>query len=233
MMVAVDDALGVILQKLEEMNQLDHTVIFFFNDHGQAGKSTIYETGAKCPSLVWRSSGFSVGNETEALVSNIDFAPTIMDLAGTELSYRADGVSIIPLLEGKTDAVRESAYFELGFSRGVRKGPWKYIALRYPANAVGIGLCYKSQEGIRSHFGHLGTLNQKRVERLYDMVKRVERKYPHYYEPDQLYNLENDPNEQVNLASDPEYAAILSEMKQELKNCISTVSGTFGEFKSN
>lgn len=230
MMVAVDDTLGALLEKLEANNQLENTIIFFFNDHGQAGKSTVYESGAVSPSVIWKSGGFPIGDETEAFVSNIDFAPTIADFAGTELPYEADGVSIRPLLEGQTDSVRDSVYLELGFSRAVRKGKWKYLALRYTESAVDLGVCYRTEDGIRSRFGHMGKINDRPAERYYDMILRVERAYPHYYDEDQLYDLEADPNEQNNLAKDPEFQSVLADMKAELAEHLSTVPGTFGEF---
>jgi len=231
MMVAIDDTLGVILEKLEANGQLDNTIIFFFNDHGQAGKSTIYETGAVSPSVIWRSNRFPIGAETEAFVSNIDFAPTIADLAGVELPYETDGVSLLPLLESETESVRDSVYLELGFSRGVRMGNWKYIALRYTQSAVDLGICDLTEDGIRSRFGHMGRLGgNSPAERYYDMIKRVEREYPYYYDEDQLYNLEADPAEQNNLAGDPRFKEVLTEMKAELTKYLATSPGTFGEF---
>jgi arylsulfatase A-like enzyme len=231
MMVSIDDTLGAMLDKLEANGQLDNTIIFFFNDHGQAGKSTIYESGAVSPSVIWKSDRFPIGAETEAFVSNIDFAPTIADLAGVELPYEADGVSLLPLLEGETDSVRDSVYMELGFSRGVRKGDWKYIALRYTQSAVDLGICDLTEDGIRSRFGHMGRLGgESPAERYYDMIKRVERAYPHYYDEDQLYHLEADPTEQNNLAEDRRFKEVLAEMKAELTKHLSTSPGTFGEF---
>ena len=78
----IDDAIGALLNKLEETGELDNTVIFFFNDHGQTAKGSVYQGGAYNPSLVWRHDGWPAGNESEALVSNIDFAPTMLSLAG-------------------------------------------------------------------------------------------------------------------------------------------------------
>lgn len=231
MMVSVDDTLGAMLEKLEANGQLDNTIIFFFNDHGQAGKSTIYESGAVSPSVIWRSHGFPIGAETEAFVSNIDFAPTIADLAGVELPYEVDGVSLLRLLEGETESVRDSVYMELGFSRGVRKGNWKYLALRYSQSAVDLGICDLTEDGIRSRFGHMGRLEgDSPAERYYDMIKRVERAYPHYYDEDQLYHLEADPTEQNNLAEDPRFEEVLADMKTELTKHLSKAPGTFGEF---
>ena len=64
----MDDALGALFDKLKELNKLENTVIFFFNDHGQYAKGTVYEGATHNPSLVWLHNGFKGGNRCDALV---------------------------------------------------------------------------------------------------------------------------------------------------------------------
>ena len=80
----LDDALGSLLDRLEEHDLLDNTIIIFFNDHGQRAKGHLYQGGIHDPSIVWRSKGFRCGPVSEAMVQNIDFAPTILDFAGID-----------------------------------------------------------------------------------------------------------------------------------------------------
>ena len=84
--------LGALISKLEEHDLLDNTIIFFFNDHGQKAKGTLYQDGVLSPSIVWKNGGFACGNESNVKIQNIDFAPTILEFAGAgNVSDKFDG----------------------------------------------------------------------------------------------------------------------------------------------
>ena len=83
--------------------------------------------------MIWKYGGFECGSQTDALISNVDFAPTILDLLDIESDYDGfDGKSFEHILEGDETPIHSSLYFELGYARGIRKGDMKYLALRYP-----------------------------------------------------------------------------------------------------
>lgn len=241
----LDDALGALLDTLEANGQIDNTVIFFFNDHGQRAKGTVYQGGVHNPSIVWRKGGFPVGNTSDALVSNVDFAPTILDLAQVDRTqYTFDGQSFLPYLEGQTPNSLRSLYFELGYARGIRVGDWKYMAIRYPEHLENMTL--EERRAV------LNDWNDKRKRRHLNIVTNdptkpfshltaipgggdAEKKstgfYPAYFKRDQLYNLAQDPNEQNNLAENPKYTAVLKVMQNALKEQLKTLPGGFGDLK--
>ena len=132
-MLWMDDALGALLAKLEETNQIDNTIIFFFNDHGQNSKGTLYQGGVHNPSIIWQKGGFECGPSLDALVSNVDFAPTILDMADVETDEKFDGVSFLPYMKNEAEQAPRTLYHELGYARAIRIGNWKYLAVRYPA----------------------------------------------------------------------------------------------------
>ena len=72
-MLWMDDLFGVIMKKLKELGLDDNTIVFFFNDHGQMAKGTVYQGGVSDPSFVWKKGGFPCGHVSDALVSNVDF----------------------------------------------------------------------------------------------------------------------------------------------------------------
>jgi arylsulfatase A-like enzyme len=80
-MLWLDDAVGALLDALEKTGELDNTVFFFFSDHGQSSKGTVYQGGVHDPSIVWKTGGFPCGPENDSLVSIVDFAPTILHIA--------------------------------------------------------------------------------------------------------------------------------------------------------
>jgi arylsulfatase A-like enzyme len=244
----LDDCLGVLIQKLKEIGQYDNTIIFFFNDNGISAKSSIYEGGVWAPSIVWKKGGFPCGKKSETCVSNIDFVPTILDLAGAQVTGNLfDGNSFKPFLMGETTKIHDSIYFELGYSRGVVKENFKYIALRYPAKAEKWSVEQRQKVLIKENelkkiqgkaifneepkapFGHLNLVPGGKMP----LENLVRQKYPHYSNKDQLYDLSTDPDEQRNLATNPTYAEKLKEMQEELKKYLRQLPGKFGELKPN
>jgi arylsulfatase A-like enzyme len=235
----LDDAVGALMKRLEERRLADNTLVFFFNDNGQDGKGSIYQAGTHCPSIIWRKGGFPCGRSSDARITNLDFAPTILDLAGVEQPKDFfDGRSFRPVLEGKTNRIHDSLFFELGFTRGVLKENWKYVALRYPPRpekvldlrkpGKGRGTMQPdpaSPAGLRPRppFGHIGGNNNE------DHPKKT---HPAYWDKDQLYDLSTDPTEQRNLALDPAYSVRLAEMRRELQRHLQKLPGGFGELKA-
>jgi arylsulfatase A-like enzyme len=111
----LDDALGALISKLEEHNILENTIIFFFNDHGQHAKGTLYQGGVHNPSIVWKHGGFVCGTTSKAKITNVDFAPTILEMAGYELEGdEFDGHSFKPVLDGKAYHSGKACILSLG-----------------------------------------------------------------------------------------------------------------------
>ena len=242
----LDDAVGALIERLEKYGLDDNTIIFFFTDHGQDAKGTIYQSGVSDPSIVWKKGGFPCGSVNNALVSNIDFAPTILDYAWRSSSgIDFDGRSFRPVLEGKAEEIHDSLYFEMGYTRGVLKGRWKYIALRYPEHARKMSLTERKAILERSNakqkelgkkvrctdpsapFSHISLIPGGG-----DAEAASTGKYAGYYDADQLYDLSSDPAEQKNLANDPGHAKILDQMKRELKKYLNQLPGGFAELKT-
>jgi len=237
----LDDSVNALLEKLKEVGAYDNTILVFFNDHGQDLKGTLYEGGVNSQAFIWRKGGFKVGNKLENPVSNVDFLPTLLDLAGSEeYNNNFDGYSFKPALEGEEYQERTSLYFELGYARAIVKNDIKYYAVRYPEWAL--NLSYQKRKNMletRNNekekfgrpfstanpldpFGHLVMVpGGDQLERhAYSLM-------PHYFDSDQLYDLKNDPNETNNLVNDPEYSEIYKELKNELRIELARLSDNF------
>jgi arylsulfatase A-like enzyme len=238
----LDDALGALIKQLEQYNILDNTIIFFFNDHGQMGKGTLYQGGIYDPSVIWKSGGFPCGEISQAKITNVDFAPTILDLAGIEVPENTfDGISFKGVLNGEATQSRESLYFELGFGRAVIKGKYKYYALRYPEYAN--NWTVEERMAILQDFNELLLSRGREVyvnedptrqfSHIYlvpgggDAERRSYGEKPAYFDLDQLYDLEADPDEMVNMANDPKYQDTLEDMKAELQKYLDKLPGKF------
>lgn len=247
MMLAVDDAIGALVERLQKRGLLENTIIIFFNDHGCDAKGTLYQGGIQFPSVVWREGGFPAGSHNEMLINNVDFAPTLLDLAGIDYDpQQFDGISFREALMGGRMPEDRVLFSEMGFTRCVRVGDWKYLAIRYPEVVTNMSLeerirrleewnTHLHERGIppvttnpEAPFSHLTAIpGGAHAEYSSTGVK------PHYYDADQLFNLATDPEESHNLARDPAQAERLAGMKELLRRQVRDLPGTFGEFKQN
>ena len=130
MLKSVDESLGRILDKLDELHIADHTIVIFTSDNGGAvhfgkpaatangilrmGKGYAYEGGLRVPLLVKVPGLTRAGTVCETPVISMDYFPTLMELAGAPPSAarRArDGVSFVPLLRGEPRLARHELFW--------------------------------------------------------------------------------------------------------------------------
>ena len=135
-MTQVDYCIGRLLDYLDERGLAEDTVVVYNSDHG--AYSTAFGIQEKAPGIcseavcrvpmLWRVPGVAVeGRVCDALVENVDLAPTFMDLCGLPAMEGMDGVDISELLRGGTDPVREVAVTEHRHSKALRWGKWRYV----------------------------------------------------------------------------------------------------------
>lgn len=215
----MDDGIGAVLRRLEKLGALDNTIVFYFNDHGvEDGKGSLYEGGTKSVSFVWSPRYVQGRRRSTVHVSNIDFAPTIMELCGVPQCDRhtVDGKSFVSVLRGGEEEIHDYLFFELGATRAVMQDGWKYLAFRLP-------------ELLPKHppqpYTHLADRPGGRGSEGPAMEF-----YPNYYDRDQLYNILDDPLERKNLYDDSRQRERVREMRSLLRVSVSKVPGTFAEF---
>jgi N-acetylglucosamine-6-sulfatase len=140
---AVDEGVGRILAALEETRQLDNTIVvytsdngYFWGEHGLGDKRAAYEESIRVPLVVRYPKLVRAGSVIDAMVLNVDLAPTFLELGGAANPPKLDGRSLVPLLGGKGKGWRTSLlteYFaEPQFPRipswqAVRTERWKYV----------------------------------------------------------------------------------------------------------
>ncbi len=120
--MAIDDALGVVMKAIDEAGIADHTILVYTSDqgytlgeHGMTGKHYAYEQAMRIPMLV-RCPGLTrPGSRRRELVLNIDVAPTLLDLCGERIPEDMAGRSWKPILQAEARPVenwREDFMFE-------------------------------------------------------------------------------------------------------------------------
>ncbi len=145
---SVDDNLGRVLDFLDETGQADNTIViytsdqgFFLGDHGWYDKRWMYEHSLRSPLIVRWPTVTEPGSRSEALVQNLDFAQTFLDIAGAIQPATMQGQSIVPILKGDVDdaSFRDAIYYHyyeypaphrVPAHYGVRTERYKLI--RYP-----------------------------------------------------------------------------------------------------
>ncbi|MFT6881492.1 MAG: N-acetylglucosamine-6-sulfatase [Cyclobacteriaceae bacterium] len=116
---AVDESLGTVMAKLEEMGELDNTVIIFSSDNGYFmgehtywDKRIAYENSMRIPMIISYPKLIQADTDIEKICLNIDVAPTILDIAGIEIPSYMQGESMKPLFAKETKDWREEFLFE-------------------------------------------------------------------------------------------------------------------------
>ncbi|MBN1560808.1 sulfatase [candidate division KSB1 bacterium] len=116
---SVDENIGRVLDYLDDSGLAKNTVViyssdqgFYLGEHGWFDKRWMYEESFKTPLIVRWPGVTKPGTKNDALVSNLDFAETFLDIAGVPIPADMQGHSLAPLLQGKKPANwRTSVYY--------------------------------------------------------------------------------------------------------------------------
>lgn len=103
----VDRNVGRVLDRLDALNLTENTVVvycadqgFYLGEHGWFDKRWAYEESMRMPLIVRWPGKVKAGSRCAAMVQNIDYAPTLLAVAGLEPDWKVHGVSLMPLLTG-------------------------------------------------------------------------------------------------------------------------------------
>jgi len=157
MVTRLDAYVGDLVRHLKELGVYDNTLILFSSDNGphQEGgadpdffdsngpwrgyKRDVYEGGIRVPMIVSWKGHVQAATESNLACSFWDLMPTFRELTGVAAADGLDGVSLLPLLEGrKGQREHDYLYFEfqeLSGRQAVRQGPWKLVHLDIRSNA--------------------------------------------------------------------------------------------------
>ena len=141
MIESVDQSVGRVMEKLDELGLAENTVVFFFSDNGghanmtsmaplRGSKGMLYEGGIRVPMIVRWPDVAMARSACDVPVIGVDFYPTILEMAGVPKpsEHVLDGLSIVPLLRGKGRFKRDAifwhfpAYLE---PYNERQQPWR------------------------------------------------------------------------------------------------------------
>ena len=140
---AVDAGLGVLIAKLEEIGELDNTIIAVSGDHGIPGfpraKCNLYQFGTEVSMAVRWPKAITAGRTVDDFVNLMDIAPTFLDAAGVDLPEGMTGHSLLPLLksEGSGQIEPQRDFVVTGRERqNLVDNPRPDEGLPYPTRAI-------------------------------------------------------------------------------------------------
>ncbi len=205
MVSRVDDQLGRTLQVLDQIGELDNTIVVYFTDHGEyLGDYGLVE---KWPSgmdrcllqnpLIIAGPGVRQGAVAATYTEMIDLMPTLLELADVKSTHTHFGKSLVPVLEDAAVTIRDRAFSEGGF------------ALNEQDLLESAGGEYKNKADLQKE--------QPRV-----VGKAISMRNDHYtyvyrlYEDDELYDRKNDPGETSNLIGSSNLADTAATLRDEL-----------------
>lgn len=139
----IDTQVGKIIDALQQRGVLDNTLVIFtsdhgdcLNDHGHSQKWNMFEQSVHVPAVVCWPGHIDASLSIAALVSLMDFGPTILDYAGADMPAWMEAQSLRELLEGKTSHGRQRVFTEQSddaimtgskFVTMVREGEFKLV----------------------------------------------------------------------------------------------------------
>jgi N-sulfoglucosamine sulfohydrolase len=200
-----DQGVGAVLHTLDEQGMADDTLVLLTTDHGlpfPGAKGTLTDRGLGVLCILRGPGGFHGGHVTDALVSQLDLYPTLLELAGAPLPDDVHGRSLLPFVRRETDAIRDELFAEL-----------TYHAAYDPQRAI-----RTTRHKLIRNFGErlepvLPNVDDSPSKDLLVAAGWSERPRPRV----ELYDLLADPGEMRNLAEDASCAPLLASLAQRLE----------------
>ena len=223
---AMDRQVGEILQQLEEDGLADDTIVWFWGDHGRGlprGKRWIYDSGLQVPLIIrvpdkWKDLALpdhpdqlAPGTVNDDLVAFVDFAPTMLSLAGIDIPEHIQGQAFLGPQKAAPRAyifaARDRMDERYDLIRAARDKRFKYIRNEMPFIPYSQNIAYMNE---------MPTMQEMRRLNAEGKLVGPQTLYFRQVKPaEELYDTDADPEELNNLADDPKYAAKLAELREQ------------------
>lgn len=222
----MDAQVGQLIAKLKEDGVYEDTWIMFYSDHGGAlpwMKRELLERGTHIPLIVKYPKGANAGTVNDDLVSGVDFAPTVLSLAGVSIPNYMEGEAFLGGQKAEHPrkyifAARDRVALRYDRVRAVSDGRFKYLYNYMPELPYYQDLQFRKSIPLMKEILALQESGQ-----LNPLMKT-------WFEPkpvEELYDTQTDPDEFRNLVNDPAYAAKLDELRAAFRTW-TNVTGDMG-----
>lgn len=213
-----DRYVGKVYQSLESEGVLDNTVLIIMSDNGMPfprAKTRMYDSGIKTPLIIhWPNGIKRPGSVSHSLISAVDIAPTILEIAGVAVPETVQGKSFSALFENPNQSFRKYVYAEHNwhdyeaYERMVRSKDFLYVYNGRPniANGGPADSKRSPSQADLEHLREVGKLSSAQADIF--IVPR-----PH----EELFAVHDDLYQLLNLAAVNRYQTVLAEYRHELR----------------
>jgi N-sulfoglucosamine sulfohydrolase len=212
----MDAAIGAVLAEVEAQGVARDTFVLFLSDNGRPFprcKTTLYDDGIRTPFIIRWPARVKAGSRCERVVSSVDIAPTVIELAGIKSQPSFQGRSFAPLLADPSKSTREHAFAEhnwhdyRAYERAVRSDRFTYIRNWLPELTGN-----PPADAVRSP-----TFQEMRQLRDAGKLPPEQRRIFETPRPaEELYDTRSDPHSLKNLAEDPGHKRALERMRRAM-----------------
>ena len=205
---SIDDNVGRVLDYLDEAGLSENTIVvytsdqgFFLGDHGWYDKRFMYEESLRMPFVVRYPREIQAGSVSEDIVTNVDFAPLFLELAGVDIPEAFQGRSFRRVLHGEAPLDWPEAMYYRYWMHAAHHN----VAAHYGIRTKRYKLIYYYFDGCGQEGAIGATGSDARLAAI------------HNREPEwELFDLEADPYELRNVYGKSEYADVVSELTERL-----------------
>jgi len=219
-----DKLVAEVLKQLEDDSLAEDTIVWFWGDHGRGlprAKRWIYDSGIRIPLIIhvpekWRMlampdnpDAVKPGTVNDDLIAFIDFAPTMLSLAGIKIPDHIQGKAFLGSQKAEPReyvfAARDRMDEAYDLIRAVRDKRYKYIRNYMWHLTRGQDISYMNQ---------MPTMQEMRRLNAEGKLKGPQKQYFEPTKPvEELYDTATDPHEVNNLAENPKYRDVLRRMR--------------------
>lgn len=212
---AMDHEAGNILRQFDEDGLAENTLVFFFSDHGNGlprAKRWLYDSGLRVPFIVRHPDREGAGTVDGRLVSFVDFAPTMLSVAGVAVPSHMQGKPFLGAFKAPPRdyafAARDRMDATYDLIRAVTDGRYKYLRNYEPRRPYDQYITYNESWPIMQEMRKVqaaGALSPEQ-QLFFRATKPIE----------ELFDTQSDPHELNNLAALPEYGEHLARFRDAM-----------------
>jgi arylsulfatase A-like enzyme len=139
MVEIMDENIGRVFNKLQELELEDNTLVLFCSDNGATNigsngelngfKTSLWEGGHRVPAIVWYPAKIDAGASSDATILSMDILPTFLSFIGESPAENLDGIDFSELMFNGKELEERPVFWRYRDQYVVREGDWKYLRI--------------------------------------------------------------------------------------------------------